>query len=175
MPCWYSTGEAELTNEQLTDLRGINELIEPAAKSLAGRGLPPDIYQLHKQILDESTKFLDRVLANKNVKSEELLAFTRQIGPLLLTSANYAASTQLDEMHQQVMSWKADMTAAEWRQLRMLIPGSRPLGRTVCAPNTSRLLGEPGEGERIMYAEALYDESRAEPARQLRTRHCHRQ
>ena len=157
-----STGETELTNEQLTGLRGINELIEPAAKSLAGRGLPPDIYQLHKQILDESTKFLDRVLANKKVKSEELLAFTRQLGPLLLTSANYAASTQLDEMHKQVMSWKADMTAAEWRQLRVLIPGSSaPRKDSLRTQYFARLLGEPGEGERIMYAEALYDESRA--------------
>ncbi len=157
-----STGEAELSKERLTDLRFIRELIEPAAKSLAGRGLPQDIYQLQTQILDESAKFLDGVLANKKVKSEELLTFTRKLGPLLLTSTAYAASTQLDEMHKQVMTWKAGMTAAEWRQLRVLIPGSSaPRKDNLRTQYFVRLLGEKAEDERIMYAEALFDESRA--------------
>jgi hypothetical protein len=157
-----SAGEAELTKERLGELRGIRELIEPAAKSLAGRGLPEDILMLQKQILEESAKFLDVVLADKKVKSEARLAFTRKLGPLLLTSASYAASTQLDEIHKQVMAWKADMTAAEWQKLRVLIPGSSPPRKdNLRTQYFARLLGEKGEGERIIYAEALFDESRA--------------
>ena len=65
-------------------------------------------------------------------------------------------------MHKQVMTWKADMTAAEWRQLRVLIPGSSPPRKdNLRTQYFARLLGEKGEGERIMYAEALFDESRA--------------
>ena len=105
---------------------------------------------------------LDGVLAKKKVKSEARLAFTRKLGPLLLTSASYAASTQLDEMHKQVMTWKADMTAAEWRQLCVLIPGSSPPRKdNLRTQYFARLLGEKGEGERIMCAEALFDESRS--------------
>jgi len=156
-----SAGEAELTEERLQELRSIRALIEPAAKSLAGRGLPKHIHLLQTRILEESARFLDGVLANKKVKSEALLAFTRKLGPLLLTSASYAAATQLDAMHKEVMAWKADMTATEWRQLRVLIPGSAP-PRKDCLRTQyfARLLGEKGEGERIMYAEALVDESR---------------
>lgn len=157
-----SVGEAELTNERLNELRRIRELIEPATKSLAGRGLPEDITQLQTRILQESAEFLDGVLADKKVKSDSLLTFTRKIGPALLTSAGYAASTQLDEMHKQVMAWKAEMTEAEWRQLRVLIPGSGPPRKdNLRTQYFARLLGEKGEGERILYAEALYDESRA--------------
>jgi hypothetical protein len=155
-------GEAELSKDRLNELRNIRELIGPAAKSLAGRGLPEDIYRLQMQILDESAKFLDGVFANKKVKSDELLAFTRKLGPLLLTSTAYAASTQLDEMHKQIMSWKAGMTAAEWRELHVLIPGSSaPRKDSLRTQYFARLLGEKGEGERIVYAEALFDESRA--------------
>ena len=89
-----SAGEADLTKERLRELRSIKELIEPAAKSLADRGLPGDIRLLQTQILQESARYLDDVLANKKVKSEARLAFTRKLGPLLRTSANYAASTQ---------------------------------------------------------------------------------
>ena len=42
-----SAGEAELTQERLRALQTIRDLIEPAAKSLAGRGLPQDIHLLH--------------------------------------------------------------------------------------------------------------------------------
>jgi hypothetical protein len=157
-----SAGEAELTAERLKELRSIRELIEPAAKSLADLGLPQDIHVLQTQILRESGKFLDSVLANKKVKVAERLAFTRELGPLLATSVAYAASTQLDAMHRQVMAWKADMTAAEWGQLRVLVLGSAPPRKdSLRTQYFARLLGEKGEGERIIYAEALFDESRA--------------
>jgi hypothetical protein len=155
-------GEAELSKERLDELRGIRELIEPASKALAGRGLPKDIHLLQTRILDESARFLDGVLAEKKVKSEARLTFTRKLGPLLLESAAYAASTQLDAMHKQVMAWKADMPAKEWCQLRVLLPGSSaPRKDNLRTQYFARLLGEKGEGERILYAEALFDESRA--------------
>jgi hypothetical protein len=157
-----SAGETELTKERLNELRSIRELIEPAAKSLTSRGLPKDILLVQTQILDESARFLDDVLANKKVKSEALRAFTRKLGPLLRTSAGYAAQTQLDAMHKQVMAWKADMTETEWRQLRVLILGSSPPRKdNLRTQYFARLLGEKGEGERILYAEALFDEGRA--------------
>jgi hypothetical protein len=157
-----SAGEAELTRECLNELRGIRELIEPAANSLASRELPKDIHLLQTRILEESARFLDGVLAKKKVAPEALRAFTRQLGPLLQTSAGYAASTQLDAMHKQIMAWKADMTAAEWRQLRVLVPGSSaPRKDNLRTQYFARLLGEKGEGNRILYAEALFDENRA--------------
>ena len=157
-----SAGEAELTPERLSALRGIRELIDPATKSLADRGLPEDIQSVQKQILGKSAKFLDGVLAKKKVTSEARLAFTRKLGPLLQISAAYAASTQLDAMHKQIMAWRAEMTAAQWRQLRVLIPGSGPPRKdNLRTQYFSRLLEEKGEGERIIYAEALFDESRA--------------
>ena len=64
-------------------------------------------------------------------------------------------------MHKQVMAWKAAMTAAEWAQLRVTIPGSSaPRKDNLRTQYFSRLLGENGEGERILYAEALFEESR---------------
>ncbi len=155
-------GEGELPDERLKELRGIRELIDPAEKSLAGHGLPDDVLMLQTQILEESARFLDEVLAKKNADSGALRAFTRKLMPLLLTSAAYAASTQLDAMHKQVMAWKADMAPAEWRHLHVLIPGSSPARRdSLRTQYFARLFGENGEGDRILYAEALFDESRA--------------
>jgi hypothetical protein len=157
-----SAGEVELTKECLGELQSIRALIEPAGKALAKRGLPKDILLLQMQILEESAKYLDEVLAAKKVKAEALRAFTRKLGPLLKDSAGYAASTQLDAMHKQIVAWKAAMTAEEWRQVRVLILGSSPPRKdNLRTQYFARLLGEQGEGDRILYAEALFDESRA--------------
>jgi hypothetical protein len=157
-----AAGDGELREDCLKNLRSIRELIAPATKSLEGHGLPDDILTTHQQILNDSAGFIDEVLANKKVTAEALKSFTRKMGPLLLSGAAYAATTQLDEMHKQVMAWKADMSATEWQQLRVLIPGSSPPRKdNLRTQYFSRLLGEKGEGERIIYAEALFDESRA--------------
>jgi hypothetical protein len=156
-----SAGGADLTEERLKELRTIRELIEPAGKSLQGRGLPEEIHLLHMQILAESAKFLDDVLATKKVNSDALLAFTRKLGPLLETSAGYAAATLLDATHKQVMAWKAEMTLPEWGQLRVVIPGSAaPRKDNWRVQYFARLLGEKGECERIIYAEAIFDDTR---------------
>jgi hypothetical protein len=154
-------GEGGLTEERLKELRSIRDLIEPATKSLAGRGLPEDIHLLQTQILAESAEFLDGVLTKKKVNAEALLAFTRKLGPLLRTSAGYAAATQLDAMHKQIMAWKADMAAVEWDQLRVLIPGSGPPRKdNLRTQYFACLLGEKGECQRIIYTEGLFDETR---------------
>jgi hypothetical protein len=155
-------GDGELSEERMKDLRSLRDLIEPAEKSLASRGLPDDVQMLQTHILTESAKFLDALLAAKKIKAEARVAFTRKLGPLLSTSAAYAAATLLDATHKQVMTWKADMGAEEWKQLRVLIPGSAaPRKDNLRIQYFARLLGEKGEGDRIIYAEALFDESRA--------------
>jgi hypothetical protein len=155
-------GEVELPEARLKELRGLREPLDNALKSLGDRGLPQDVLKVETQILQESAKFLDAVLADKKVKAEARLTFTRKLGPLLLTSARHAATVQLQGMHKQVMAWKREMTEEEWKQLRVLILGSAlPRKDNLRTQYFARLFGEKGEGGRIIYTEGLFDEGRA--------------
>ncbi len=54
------------------------------------------------------------------------------------------------------------MPAEEWGRLRVVVIGSQmPRRDNAAVQYFSRLLGEGGEGRRLVYAEALYDEGRA--------------
>jgi hypothetical protein len=157
-----SAGEGALAEERLKELHACRDQMDKAAKSLADRGLPEDILKVQLEVIQESAKFLDDVLADKKVKAQTRLAFTRKLGPLLLKSAGHAARVQLGGMHKQVMAWKATLTDAEWKQLRVLIPGSAlPRQGNLRTQYFARLLGEKGEGGRILYAEGLFEEGRA--------------
>jgi hypothetical protein len=155
-------GDAEIDADRLAGLRKYREQFEPARKSLAKRGFAEAVLQRQEQIFAQSAAFLDSVLKNKRFQKDELTAYARKMAPLVLANADDAAKAQLDAMQEQMKTWRADMTAEEWRSLRVLMQASHmPRQGFVATQFFARLLGEKGEGQRIIYAEALSDEERA--------------
>jgi len=154
--------DKELDDKKLVELRGYREKLQAVAPTLAERGFSPETLARQQKILAGSQRLLDGVLAAKRLSTADLLAFTREQGPLVLASAAEAARSQLDGLHKQVSAWQAELTPDEWRQLRVVIMGSAlPRVGNLAKQYFSRLLGEPGEGLRIIYAEAIFDEARA--------------
>src|SRR5262249_30248401 len=101
-------------------------------------------------------------LERKSNKNEGLIAFTRKLGPLVLANAADAARAEIDSLHKQVTAWKAEMTPQEWDRLHVVITGSAlPRKGNLATQYFARLLSEPGEGARIIYAEGLFEEERA--------------
>jgi hypothetical protein len=154
--------DGPIDEQRLADLRSYRERIVQASKYLESREISKDVLQRQAKILTGSLKFLDGVLENKATESGALSAFTREMATPVLANASDAARAQLDGMHKQVQSWKAEMPADEWKKLHMVIEGSAlPRKGNLSKQYFARLLGEPEEGPRIVYAEALFDETRA--------------
>jgi hypothetical protein len=154
--------DKEITEARRADLRSYRDKLLAAEKSLDGRGFTDAVRQRQETILAESRRLLDRVLETKKIAPTELLAFTRRQGPLVMANAADAARAQLDSLHQRVGAWKAEMPADEWQRLRVVIMGSAlPRRGNLAKQYFMRLLGEPGEGLRIVYAESLFDETKA--------------
>ena len=64
--------------------------------------------------------------------------------------------------HEQVRAWRATLTGDEWKRLTVIVLGGQlPRRDNLAVQYFARLLGEPGEGRRIIYAEGLGDEQRA--------------
>ena len=59
-------------------------------------------------------------------------------------------------------AWRATLTDGEWERLTVIaLVGQLPRRGNMAVQHFARLLGEPGEGRRIIYAEGLGDEQRA--------------
>ena len=155
-------GDGTLAPERLDGLRRYRAQVAAARDGLAGRGFSAAVLGRQRQILAESLGFLDGVLERRRASGAEVRAFARRLGPLLLANAEEAARLQLDALHARTTAWRRQLGAADWGRLHVVVVGSAmPRRGNLAVQYYARLLGEPGEGRRLIYAEALWDEARA--------------
>jgi hypothetical protein len=151
-----------LPEPRLDDLRRLRELTRAARKAVNRYGFSEGEKDRQGEILSGCTTFLDGVLERRRCDGKELTAFCRRMAPLVLANAADAAKLQIDAYHKQMSAWRKQMTAEQWRQLRVVVQGSQmPRNGHIAVQYFAKLLGEPGEGKRIIYAEALFDAQRA--------------
>jgi hypothetical protein len=155
-------GDGAVGEDRLKTLAGLRELIPPAAASLDALKLSAATLARQKRIVAGSLAFLDDVAGKREFARPLLLAFTRGMAPLVMENAAEAARAQLDAIHAQVSAWRRDLSPQEWDRLHVLIIGPHmPRENLVVTQYFLRLLHEPGEGRRVVYAESIWEEPQA--------------
>jgi hypothetical protein len=155
-------GEATLNDAVLGELREYRGLMSSAEPGLASHGLDAEQLERQKKILAECRGFLDSVVQARRCPAEERVPFARRMTPLVMKNVGEAARAELDALHARVTAWRQEMSAEEWKALKVVILGSAlPRRQNTATQYFARLLGEPGEGPRIIYAESIHDEAKA--------------
>ena len=155
-------GDGAVDDDRLKTLAGLRELIPPAEASLDTLKLSAATLARQRQIVTASLAFLDDVAGKRRFASSMLMAITRGMAPLVMENVTEAARAQLDATHAQVSAWRRDLSPREWNQLHVLIIGPHmPREDLVVTQYFLRLLHEPSEGRRVVYAESLWEERQA--------------
>ncbi len=155
-------GDGAVDDDRLKTLAGLRELIPPAEASLDALKLSAATLARQKQIVAASLTFLDDVAGRGKFARSLLLAFTRRMAPLVMENVTEATRAQLDATHTLVSAWRSDLSPQEWNQLHVLIIGPHmPRENLVVTQYFLRLLQEPSEGRRVVYAESLWEEPQA--------------
>jgi len=155
-------GDGAVDADRLKTLAALRELIPPAEASLDAVGLSAASLARQKQIGAASLAFLDDVIRGGKFARSRLLAFTRGMTPLVMENVAEATRAQLDAVHARVSMWRRDLSVQEWNQLHVLIIGPHmPREDLVVTQYFLRLLHEPREGRRVVYAESLWEEPMA--------------
>jgi hypothetical protein len=154
--------EGKIDGARLYDLKEYAGAIARAAKSLEGGKLTPAQRERQLRLLLVCESFLNGVVKDQRHERQKLLAFLKEVRPLVDVNAEEAAGLQIDALHRQVLAWRAKLTAGEWDRLHVVVMGTQlPRKDNLAVQYFARLLGEEGEGKRIVYAEALFDEAKA--------------
>lgn len=154
--------EGALSSERLPRLRAFRARVVELSTSLERRGLAPARLDPQRRLVASSIGFVDGVLARGALAAGELVRFERAVAPSLLASVADAARAQLDWTHAQVSAWRRTLSPAAWQSLHVVvIGGHQPREAYVLMAYFQRLLGEPLEGRRIIYAEGLWQEDAA--------------
>jgi hypothetical protein len=154
--------ETPLGEDFLNELRDYRSLFPAAGERIDRAGLDAEQRERQKTILAECARFVDSVLDKRKCLPDERVAFARKMTPLLMANASAAARAALDSLHRQVCEWKGQLTPREWSAVTVVVVGRQlPRKDNLAVQYFARLLGQPGEGKRIIYAEGLGDEPRA--------------
>lgn len=155
-------GDGAVDDDRLKTLAGLREFIPPAEVRLDTLKLSPATLARQKQIVAASLAFLDDVAGRRKFARSSLMAFTRGMAPLVMENVTEATRAQLDATHAQVSAWRRDLSPQEWNRLHVLIIGPHmPREGLVVTQYFLRLLHEPREGRRVVYAESLWEEPKA--------------
>jgi hypothetical protein len=155
-------GDGAIDDDRLKTLAGLRRLIPPAEASLDALNLSAATLARQKRIVAASLAFIDDMAARRTFARSSLVAFTRSMAPFVMENVTEATRAQLDATHARVSAWRRDMSPQEWDQLHVLIVGPHmPRENLVVTQYFLRLLHEPGEGRRVVYAESLWQEPQA--------------
>ena len=114
------------------------------------------------QLLDETRAFIDDTLAGDVLDRARLGDFLRETKPLWLANMTDAAVAQLDMLHAVVSDWREAMAPEDWERLYVMVLGPRmPRAEHLQTAYFRRLLGAYAEGERVIYAENMFDATSA--------------
>lgn len=154
--------DTNLDATRLYDLRVYLEQVKQAPASLATHGLEPAQLERQNRIVTECQEFLGEALRSQRVDGKQLDAFTRKLRPLLDENSMDAARAQIKVLDERVRLLRATLTDEEWNRVTAIVLGSQlPRKNNLAVQYFARLLGVPGEGRRIIYAEGLGTEQRA--------------
>lgn len=111
-------------------------------------------------MLRQCVEFTDEVVEKGACKSGDLDSLIDQLRPFVLQNVEAATRLRIDNYHQQMQAWRKLFSDAEWSRLYVVIPGAAlPRKSSTAVQYFAKLLQEPGEGRRIIYAESQFDES----------------
>jgi hypothetical protein len=155
-------GDGTVSAERLDALANLRRAVAAARPALDGRGFTAATLDRQRRILDASLELVDATISRKQARRADARAFARRMAPLVLANVAEAARAQIDGLHAVVSAWRRELTADEWRALRVVVIGVHMArDEELATQYFLRLLGEPTEGRRVVYAEGLWDEARA--------------
>lgn len=147
------------TLDELTRYRPLIEAARARARTLE---LPEESARRQEEIVAGCLEFLDAVVRDGTCRPAERVAFARRMTPRLMANVADAARAELGGLDRVVGRWKDGLPPEEWNRLTVIVMG-RPLPRkdSLAVQFFARRLGETGEGPRVVFAESVFDESKA--------------
>jgi hypothetical protein len=149
-------GDRPMDNDRTASTRTLRAAMTGALEALPSQEFPDADRPRQAEILTASGEFLDKAIAAGRAAPADVTAFCRAMKPKVMANAYAAAKAQLDTTHAQMMKWKATLTPEEWSRLHAVILGPQmPRKENLLTQYFARLLGVPGECDRLVYAETL--------------------
>jgi len=156
----FETGS--VAGPRLAHLEHYHSLLLRARASLPQRRFTREQLERQQHIVSESVDLLEQVIATRSVSREGLARFASSVTPLLWANVNEATDSEMTLLYAQMAKWRNQMTPEEWRHFHVVVVGAHmPRQQHLLYQYFARLLDQGQEGQRLVYAEAQWQEQQA--------------
>ncbi|MGD9615966.1 MAG: hypothetical protein AB7H90_12835 [Alphaproteobacteria bacterium] len=144
-------------------LARLRDGVETALRALPRTGLPQPAAARADHTLHRALGLIDRCLAHGAPSRDELQQELREFVPALLADAADAARDQLEAIDREVRPWWNALGQDERRRTMVVVLGAKTArpGNVVFGYFVN-LLGVAESGNRVVYAESLFDDKGAD-------------
>ena len=156
-------GEGRISSDRLEQLQQLSRLAE-SAKVTVTEYLADDLRLAEDQItvINKSCSLIDELIVKQKWAANDLAIFLEQVKPQILQNVKLAAKFRIDHFHNQMMTWKQNISEREWDRMRVIVSGAAmPRKHNLAVQYFSKLFGVRGEGLKITYAESIFSQKRA--------------
>lgn len=150
-----------LKPEMRAELQDYISSLERAEHQLAAAGLSDEQRDRQKRILATTRQFLRETLKSGTVSGVDLRRYARISSADVERNMREAGGAQVTGLHMQLLRWRKQLTAAEWRDVRFVVRGpQQPRGGYAATLYLAALMRDPGDGRgyvgesrRVVYRE----------------------
>ena len=151
--------DVKLSKSTLEGISSFRNLMTDVHKALPERNFSKEQITTQEIILKMSFKFIDQVLNQEQVSTQELSHFILSNRPYFEKNIDGAVKSQIDKLHDIMEQWYSTFSEQEKNNLKVLVSGPQVSRKnTLAVQYFSKYLKEAGEGSRIFYTEGVYAE-----------------
>jgi hypothetical protein len=154
--------DGTLSDERYGRLVALRKLIAGVEEEFPTYDFGPHDPERQRRLVSTTASFVAGVIARRECLRPNLEKFAAEVGPDMHANTLSAAAVELGHHHGEIREWLDDLGDDERSRLRFVVCGSQmPRAGHRIVQLAAALIGEKGEGRRIVYAEAIYEEQRA--------------
>ncbi|MEC8337328.1 MAG: hypothetical protein VXZ84_04225 [Planctomycetota bacterium] len=156
-------GEGPLSESRIDSLKTLQNLTKSMQSELSKRMAEnPDMVESQKRVIAKTLSLIKQIIAQKSWSTKDLDDFLDDVKPQILQNIKLAAKFRIDHFHRQIVIWKQNISTEDWDRLHVIVSGpAMPRKNNLAVQYFSKLLGVRGEGEKIIYAESVFQPTRA--------------
>jgi hypothetical protein len=139
-------------------LAEFNQMLKDGLATLGDVGMPSEVEQHCRTILEGDIKFTDDALKNGTFSAEGYAAYAKSVWPSIAANVQLAGKLQVDHFEDLVTKWRKEMGEEEWSRLYALVGSAWAMRReNVHFQLLAQMMGREAVNDRLIMAESIPD------------------
>jgi hypothetical protein len=133
-------------------------MLQDALATLGDAGMPAEVEQHCRTILEGGIAFSGDALRTGNFSAQSYSAYAQQVLPSILANVKLAGKLQVDHFEDVVTRWREEMGEEEWSRLYAVVGTAWAMRReNVHFQILAQMMGRDAVNDRLILAEHIED------------------